>query len=535
MAKEIIYGEQARKGLQEGVNKLANAVKTTLGPKGKNVIYTSTGGEEQITKDGVTVAKRISLPDQLEDKGCQIVKQVASKSNDLAGDGTTTSTVLVQAIVNEGMKQLTRGLNPTMVKKGIDLACSMVVEFLKENSTQIKLEDIYNIAMISANNDEEIGNIVFDAFQKVGLAGYISVTESAGRNTYSEITNGISFDRGYLSPAFINNKSTNTVDLEDVLVFVSDMRISSSAVLLDSLNHAISINKSILIICDDMKDEALQTVVLNKNESGLKVAVVQGPGFGDRRKSMLEDIAIAVGANIVSADYGYNATNTDYRVLGNADNITITGDSTVIIGGKGNQIEIQERITNLSDLLEKEEVPYHIEKLQERIANLSSGVGVLYVGAISEFEMKEKKDRVIDALSATKASILEGYLPGGGLALLRASRALNFTHADQNIEAGMQIVKNALSSPFDTIINNIGISSEVIKSVVLLNANFNFGYDANKEQYSDLVKEGIIDPTKVTRVAIENACSVGGTILTTEVVLLSTEDELEAGVKRFRI
>ena len=530
MAKKIQFDIEAREGLKKGVDALANAVKVTLGPKGRNVIIGKSFGVPQVTKDGVTVAKEIELEDALQNMGAQMVKEVASKTNDLAGDGTTTATILAQAIVNEGLKNVTAGANPMDLKRGVDKAVKSVVEFLNKSAQTVgnSSEKIKQIASISANNDNAIGELITQAFEKVGKEGVITVEEAKGTDTYVDVVEGMQFDRGYLSPYFVTNSEKMEADLENPHILLYDKKISAMKDLLPILEPVAQSGKPLLIIAEDVDGEALATLVVNKLRGALKIAAVKAPGFGDRRKAMLEDIAILTGATVISEERGFNLENTTLEMLGTSERVTIDKDNTTIVNGSGKKDDIKARVNQIKAQIETTTSDYDKEKLQERLAKLAGGVAVLYVGAASEVEMKEKKDRVDDALHATRAAVEEGIVAGGGVALLRFRSKLDSLKANNDDEAtGIQIISRALESPLRTIVENAGGEGSVVVSKVI-DGKESFGYDAKSDKYVDLFKSGIIDPKKVTRIALENAASVAGMILTTECALVDIKEDTPA-------
>ncbi len=531
MAKDIKFDIEARDGLKRGVDALANAVKVTLGPKGRNVIIGKSFGGPNVTKDGVTVAKEIELKDPLENMGAQMVKEVASKTNDLAGDGTTTATVLAQAIVKEGLKNVAAGANPMDLKRGIDKAVEAIVIDLGKQAKVVgsDSEKIKQIASISANNDEVIGELIATAFGKVGKEGVITVEEAKGTDTYVDVVEGMQFDRGYLSPYFVTNPEKMNVELENPYILLYDKKVSSLKELLPVLEPVAQSGKPLLIIAEDVDGEALSTLVVNKLRGALKIAAVKAPGFGDRRKAMLEDIAILTGGTVIAEESGYTLENATLEMLGTAEKITIDKDNTTIVNGAGNADLIKNRVNQIKSQMETTTSDYDKEKLQERLAKLAGGVAVLYVGAASEVEMKEKKDRVDDALHATRAAVEEGIVAGGGVALLRAKSALASIKADNADEAtGIQIVSRAVESPLRTIVENAGLEGSVVVAKVSEGTG-DFGYNAKTDEYVDMLKAGIIDPKKVTRVALENAASVAGMILTTECALVEIKEENAGG------
>ena len=530
MAKKIQFDIEAREGLKKGVDALANAVKVTLGPKGRNVIIGKSFGGPQVTKDGVTVAKEIELEDALQNMGAQMVKEVASKTNDLAGDGTTTATILAQAIVNEGLKNVTAGANPMDLKRGVDKAVKSVVEFLNKSAQTVgnSSEKIKQIASISANNDNDIGELITQAFEKVGKEGVITVEEAKGTDTYVDVVEGMQFDRGYLSPYFVTNSEKMEADLENPHILLYDKKISAMKDLLPILEPVAQSGKPLLIIAEDVDGEALATLVVNKLRGALKIAAVKAPGFGDRTKAMLEDIAILTGATVISEERGFNLENTTLEMLGTSERVTIDKDNTTIVNGSGKKDDIKARVNQIKAQIETTTSDYDKEKLQERLAKLAGGVAVLYVGAASEVEMKEKKDRVDDALHATRAAVEEGIVAGGGVALLRSRSKLDSLKANNDDEAtGIQIISRALESPLRTIVENAGGEGSVVVSKVIEGKD-SFGYDAKSDKYVDLFKSGIIDPKKVTRIALENAASVAGMILTTECALVDIKEDTPA-------
>ena len=532
MAKDIKFDIEARDGLKRGVDALANAVKVTLGPKGRNVIIGKSFGGPTVTKDGVTVAKEIELKDPLENMGAQMVKEVASKTNDLAGDGTTTATVLAQAIVKEGLKNVAAGANPMDLKRGIDKAVEAIVADLSKQAQVVgsDSEKIKQIASISANNDEVIGDLIATAFGKVGKEGVITVEEAKGTDTYVDVVEGMQFDRGYLSPYFVTNPEKMEVELERPYILLYDKKVSSLKELLPILEPVAQSGKPLLIIAEDVDGEALSTLVVNKLRGALKIAAVKAPGFGDRRKAMLEDIAILTGGTVIAEESGYTLENTTLEMLGTAEKVTIDKDNTTLVNGAGTADLIKNRVNQIKGQMESTTSDYDKEKLQERLAKLAGGVAVLYVGAASEVEMKEKKDRVDDALHATRAAVEEGIVAGGGVALLRAKMVLASIKAENADEAtGIQIVSRAVESPLRTIVENAGLEGSVIVAKVS-EGKGNFGYNAKTDEYVDMLKAGIIDPKKVTRVALENAASVAGMILTTECALVDIKEENAGGM-----
>ncbi len=527
MAKDITFDIDARDGLKRGVDALANAVKVTLGPKGRNVIITKSFGAPQVTKDGVTVAKEIELENALENMGAQMVKEVASKTNDLAGDGTTTATVLAQAIVKEGLKNVAAGANPMDLKRGIDKAVEAIVADLSKQSKKVgdSSEKIKQVAAISANNDEAIGDLIAQAFDKVGKEGVITVEEAKGTDTYVDVVEGMQFDRGYLSPYFVTDSEKMIADLENPFILLFDKKISSMKDLLPVLEPVAQSGKPLLIIAEDVDGEALATLVVNKLRGSLKIAAVKAPGFGDRRKAMLEDIAILTNGTVISEERGFSLENATVDMLGTTERVTIDKDNTTIVNGSGSAKNIKTRVNQIKSQIETTTSDYDREKLQERLAKLAGGVAVLYVGAASEVEMKEKKDRVDDALHATRAAVEEGIVAGGGVALVRAKSVLKKVDTENADEAtGLQIVARAIESPIRTIVENAGGEGSVVVAKIL-EGKGDFGYDAKSDKYVEMMKAGIIDPKKVTRVALENAASVSGMILTTECALTDIKED----------
>jgi chaperonin GroEL len=527
MAKDIKFDIEARDGIKRGVDALANAVKVTLGPRGRNVIISKSFGAPQVTKDGVTVAKEIELEDPLENMGAQMVKEVASRTNDLAGDRTTTATVLAQAIVKEGLRNVAAGANPMDLKRGIDKAVAAIVKDLEKQATKVgnSSEMIKQVAAISSNNDEQIGDLIAKAFAKVGKEGVITVEEAKGTETYVDVVEGMQFDRGYLSPYFVTDSEKMQTILENPMILLYDKKISSMKDLLPVLEPLVQQGKSLLIIAEDVDGEALATLVVNKLRGSLKIAAVKAPGFGDRRKAMLEDIAILTGGTVISEERGFTLENAAIEMLGTAETVTIDKDNTTIVNGAGNKNDIKARVNQIKSQIESSTSDYDKEKLQERLAKLAGGVAVLYVGAASEVEMKEKKDRVDDALHATRAAVEEGIVAGGGVALVRAIDLLSkLTTETLDETTGIQIVARAIESPLRTIVENAGGEGSVVINKVL-EGKKNFGYDAKSDTYVDMIKAGIIDPKKVTRIALENAASVAGMILTTECALIDIKED----------
>ncbi len=531
MAKLIQYETEAREKLKKGVDALANAVKVTLGPKGRNVVIEKKFGAPVITKDGVTVAKEIELEDPMENLGAQMLKEVASKTSDIAGDGTTTATVLAQAIITAGLKSLAAGANPMDLKRGIDKAVARVVENLKEMSVQVGEENkkIEQVATISANNDTEIGKLIAQAMEKVKKEGVITVEEAKGTETYVDVVEGMQFDRGYLSPYFVTNADKMEAELENPFVLIYDKKISNMKELLPVLEQAVQTGRPLLIIAEDVDGEALATLVVNKIRGTLRVAAVKAPGFGDRRKAMLEDIAILTGGTAISEERGYKLESATLQYLGRAEKIVIDKDNTTIINGAGNPDDIKARVNQIKAQIETTTSDYDREKLQERLAKLAGGVAVLYVGAASEMEMKEKKDRVDDALHATRAAVEEGIVPGGGVAYIRSIASLsNLKGANDDEKTGIDIVKRALEEPLRQIAANAGLEGSIIVQRIKSSKGAQ-GFNAHTEEYGDLMEQGVIDPTKVTRVALENAASIASMLLTTECLIVEKPQEEQGG------
>ncbi|MEX6627182.1 chaperonin GroEL [Tenacibaculum salmonis] len=527
MAKDIKFDVDARNGLKRGVDALANAVKVTLGPKGRNVIISKAFGAPHVTKDGVTVAKEIELEDPLENMGAQMVKEVASKTNDLAGDGTTTATVLAQAIVQEGLKNVAAGANPMDLKRGIDKAVIAITEDLAKQAKEVgdSSEKIQQVASISANNDKVIGDLIATAFGKVGKEGVITVEEAKGMETYVDVVEGMQFDRGYLSPYFVTDADKMIATLDNPYILLFDKKISNLQEILPILEPVSQAGRPLLIIAEDVDGQALATLVVNKLRGGLKIAAVKAPGFGDRRKAMLEDIAILTGGTVISEERGFSLENATLDLLGTAETVTIDKDNTTVVNGAGDDTQIKARVNQVKAQIETTTSDYDKEKLQERLAKLAGGVAVLYVGAASEVEMKEKKDRVDDALHATRAAVEEGIVAGGGVALVRAKKVLKaITTENLDETTGIQIVYKAIEAPLRTIVENAGGEGSVVINKVL-EGKKGFGYDAKSEAYVDMLEAGIIDPKKVTRVALENAASVAGMILTTECALIDIKED----------
>ncbi len=520
-AKDVKFSQDARERMLRGVDTLANAVKVTLGPKGRNVVIEKSFGAPRITKDGVTVAKEIELSDKFENMGAQMVREVASKQNDAAGDGTTTATVLAQAIVREGAKAVAAGMNPMDLKRGIDLAVEAVTRSLGEHSRKITgSEEIAQVGTISANGDRTIGAMIAEAMQKVGNEGVITVEEAKTAETELDVVEGMQFDRGYLSPYFVTNSEKMVAELDDPYILIHEKKLSGLQVMLPLLEAVVQTGKPLLIVAEDVEGEALATLVVNKLRGGLKVAAVKAPGFGDRRKAMLEDIAILTGGTAVSEDLGIKLENVTLDMLGRAKKVRIEKEATTIVDGAGSRTDIEGRVAQIKAQIEETTSDYDREKLQERLAKLAGGVAVIRVGGATEVEVKEKKDRVDDALNATRAAVEEGILPGGGIALLRAVKALEgLQPANDDQRTGVEIVRKAITAPARQIVDNAGDDGAVVIGKLLESADYNQGYDAQTGTYGDLVKAGIIDPTKVVRTAIQDAASVAGLLITTEAMI----------------
>ena len=521
MAKQILYGAEARTKLKDGIDKLANAVVTTLGPKGRNVALDKKWGAPNVVHDGVTVAKEIELEDLIENMGAQMVKEVASKTADIAGDGTTTATVLAQSVISEGLKNVAAGANPMDLKRGIEKAVIAVVDHLKKQSQAVGNDSkkIQQVASVSANNDETIGKLIAEAFGKVGKEGVITVEEAKGTDTTVEVVEGMQFDRGYLSAYFVTNSDKMEVELQNPYILIYDKKISAMKDILHILEKVAQGGRPLLIISEDLEGEALATLVVNKLRGTLKVAAVKAPGFGDRRKEMLQDIAVLTKGIVISEEQGFKLENADLSYLGSAASVTIDKDNTIVVGGKGKKEDITARIAQIKAQIEVTTSDYDKEKLQERLAKLSGGVAVLYVGAATELEMKEKKDRVDDALHATRAAVEEGIVPGGGVAYIRATEALEkLKGANEDETTGIVIVKRALEEPIRQIVANSGLEGSIVVQKVK-EGKADYGFNARTEVYENLYKAGVIDPTKVTRIALENAASIAGMLLTTECVV----------------
>lgn len=527
MAKDIDFNSKARESLKKGIDALSNAVKVTLGPKGRNVVIQKSFGAPVITKDGVTVAKEIELKDPVENMGAQMVKEVASKTADIAGDGTTTATVLAQSLVNAGMKHVVAGASPIDIKRGVDKAVAEVVKHLKDQSEVIgdDFEKIQQVGSISANNDSEIGTLIAEAMQKVTKDGVITVEEAKGTDTYVDEVLGMQFDRGYLSPYFVTDTDNMVCEYENPLILIHDKKISNVQSIVPVLEQASQNGRPLMIIAEDVDSQALGLLVVNRLRGGLKVVAVKAPGFGDRRKAMLEDIAVLTGGTVISEEQGYKLENTDLSHLGSAEKISVDKDNTTVVKGHGDQEQINSRINQIKQQIDTTTSDYDREKLQERLAKLSGGVAVLYVGAPTEVEMKEKKDRVDDALHATRAAIEEGIVAGGGVALVRAISSLNrFKGLNEDENIGIAMVKKALESPLRTIAENAGMEGSVILQRVK-NSRGDIGYNARTDKFENLKKAGVIDPTKVTRIALENAASIASMVLTTECVISDHPEE----------
>ncbi|HEY8257884.1 MAG TPA: chaperonin GroEL [Gemmatimonadales bacterium] len=528
-AKELLFNTEARAKLKRGVDALAEAVKVTLGPKGRNVVIDKKFGSPTVTKDGVTVAKEVELSDAIENMGAQMVKEVATKTSDLAGDGTTTATVLAQAIFREGLKNVTAGANPMELKRGIDKAVEAIVEHLKTLSVpSAGKKEIAQVGSISANNDKEIGNLIADAMEKVGKDGVITVEEAKGLETTLETVDGMQFDRGYLSPYFVTDPEKMEAVLDDAYLLIHDKKISAMKELLPILEKVAQSGRPLLIIAEDVEGEALATIVVNKLRGTLKVASVKAPGFGDRRKEMLRDIAVLTGGQVISEEVGFKLENATINDLGRAKRVVIDKDNTTIVDGKGKESDIQGRINEIKAAVEKSTSDYDREKLQERLAKLSGGVAVINVGAATETEMKEKKARVEDALHATRAAVEEGIVPGGGVALIRSQSALDRIKGSEDEKIGVEIVRRALEEPIRAIAQNAGAEGSIVVARVKESKDKNFGYNAQTDSYEDLVKAGVIDPTKVTRTALQNAASIAGLLLTTECVVVEKKEDKPA-------
>jgi chaperonin GroEL len=530
-AKEVRFSVDARDKMLRGVDTLANAVRVTLGPKGRNVVIDKSFGAPRITKDGVTVAKEIELEDKFENMGAQMVREVASKTSDIAGDGTTTATVLAAAIVKEGSKAVAAGMNPMDLKRGIDLAVETVVEELKKNSKKVTSnEEIAQVGTISANGDKEIGQFLAEAMKKVGNEGVITVEEAKSLETELDVVEGMQFDRGYISPYFITNADKMRVEMDDAYILINEKKLSALNELLPLLEAVVQTGKPLLIVAEDVEGEALATLVVNKLRGGLKVAAVKAPGFGDRRKAMLQDIAILTGGQAISEDLGIKLDNVTVAMLGKAKKVMIDKENTTIVNGAGKKADIEARIAQIKAQIEETTSDYDREKLQERLAKLAGGVAVIRVGGATEVEVKERKDRVDDAMHATRAAVEEGILPGGGVALLRATEALKKVRAhNEDQKHGIEIVRKALQAPARQIATNAGEDGSVIVGKILENPTYAFGFDAQGGEYVDMVKKGIIDPTKVVRQALQGASSVAGLLITTEAMVAELPKKKDAG------
>ena len=526
MAKQIVFNNDAREQLRKGVDELANAVKVTLGPKGRNVVIDKKFGAPQVTKDGVTVAKEIELEDGIQNMGAQMVKEVASKTNDQAGDGTTTATVLAQAIVNTGLKNVTAGANPMDLKRGIDKAVAEIVKSIKEQAQEVggDIQKIRQVATISANNDSAIGDIIAEAMEKVTKDGVITIENAKGIDTTVKVVEGMQFDRGYISPYFVTDTEKMECAYDNPYILIYDKKISTMKDLLPVLEKVVNTGRPLLIIAEDVESEALATLVVNRLRGSLKIAAVKAPGFGDRRKEMLEDIAILTGGTVISEEKGYKLEDADLSMLGQSEKISIDKDNTTIVSGKGDSEMIKARVGQIKAQIEKTTSDYDREKLQERLAKLAGGVAVIYVGAASEVEMKEKKDRFDDALHATRAAVEEGIIPGGGTALIRAAQKLEGVKPENEDEKlGIEIIRRAVEEPLRMIVENAGLEGSVVVNEVK-NGKGDYGYNARAEKYENLFQSGVIDPAKVTRVALENAASIAGMLLTTECVLCDIKE-----------
>jgi len=531
MAKDVKFNTEARNRMLKGVNTLANAVKVTLGPKGRNVVIDKSYGSPRITKDGVTVAKEIELEDKFENMGAQMVKEVASRTNDEAGDGTTTATVLAQAIIREGMKSVAAGMNPMDLKRGIDLATLKVVEAIRTAARPVNdTAEIAQVGTIAANGEAEIGRQIADAMQKVGNDGVITVEENKGLETETDVVEGMQFDRGYLSPYFVTNAEKMTVELEDVIILLHEKKLSSLQPMVPLLEQVIQAGKPLLIISEDVEGEALATLVVNKLRGGLKIAAVKAPGFGDRRKAMMQDIAIVTGGQVISDDLGMKLESVTIDMLGSAKRVTVTKDETTIIDGGGAKAEIEARVTQIRGQIEETTSDYDKEKLQERVAKLAGGVAVIRVGGMTETEVKERKDRVDDALNATRAAVQEGIVVGGGVALVQGAKALDGLKGENpDQDAGIQIVRRALEAPLRQIAENAGVDGSVVAGKVRESDDMTFGFNAQTEEYGDMFKFGVVDPAKVVRTALQDAASVAGLLVTTEAMIADKASKESAG------
>ncbi|RUV91819.1 chaperonin GroEL [Mesorhizobium sp. M1A.F.Ca.IN.022.07.1.1] len=529
-AKDVKFSRDARERMLRGVNILADAVKVTLGPKGRNVVIDKSFGAPRITKDGVTVAKEIELEDKFENMGAQMVREVASKTNDIAGDGTTTATVLAQSIVQEGHKAVAAGMNPMDLKRGIDLAVTEVVTALGKAAKKIKTsEEVAQVGTIAGNGDASVGKMIAEAMQKVGNEGVITVEEAKTAETELEVVEGMQFDRGYLSPYFVTNADKMVAELEDVYILLHEKKLSNLQAMLPVLEAVVQTSKPLLIISEDVEGEALATLVVNKLRGGLKIAAVKAPGFGDRRKAMLEDIAILTGGQVISEDLGIKLENVGLNMLGRAKKVSISKENTTIVDGAGKKAEIQGRVAQIKQQIEETTSDYDKEKLQERLAKLAGGVAVIRVGGATEVEVKEKKDRVDDALNATRAAVEEGIVPGGGVALLRASLTIKETGANSDQTAGIAIVRRALQAPARQIAANAGAEASIVAGKILENKGPTFGFNAQTGEYGDMIAMGIVDPVKVVRTALQDAASVAGLLVTTEAMIAEAPKKESAG------
>ncbi|MER9235069.1 chaperonin GroEL [Mesorhizobium sp. M0622] len=529
-AKDVKFSRDARERMLRGVNILADAVKVTLGPKGRNVVIDKSFGAPRITKDGVTVAKEIELEDKFENMGAQMVREVASKTNDIAGDGTTTATVLAQSIVQEGHKAVAAGMNPMDLKRGIDLAVADVVATLIKNAKKIKTsEEVAQVGTIAGNGDVSVGSMIAEAMQKVGNEGVITVEEAKTAETELEVVEGMQFDRGYLSPYFVTNAEKMVADLEDAYILLHEKKLSNLQAMLPILEAVVQTSKPLVIISEDVEGEALATLVVNKLRGGLKIAAVKAPGFGDRRKAMLEDIAILTGGQVISEDLGIKLENVGLNMLGRAKKVSISKENTTIVDGAGKKAEIQGRVAQIKQQIEETTSDYDKEKLQERLAKLAGGVAVIRVGGATEVEVKEKKDRVDDALNATRAAVEEGIVPGGGVALLRASLSIKAVGANSDQTAGISIVRRALQAPARQIAANAGAEASIVAGKILENKGATFGYNAQTGEYGDMIAMGIVDPVKVVRTALQDAASVAGLLVTTEAMIAEAPKKESAG------
>ncbi|MER8885760.1 chaperonin GroEL [Mesorhizobium sp. M0816] len=529
-AKDVKFSRDARERMLRGVNILADAVKVTLGPKGRNVVIDKSFGAPRITKDGVTVAKEIELEDKFENMGAQMVREVASKTNDIAGDGTTTATVLAQSIVQEGHKSVAADMNPMDLKRGIDLAVADVVATLIKNAKKIKTsEEVAQVGTIAGNGDVSVGSMIAEAMQKVGNEGVITVEEAKTAETELEVVEGMQFDRGYLSPYFVTNAEKMVADLEDAYILLHEKKLSNLQAMLPILEAVVQTSKPLVIISEDVEGEALATLVVNKLRGGLKIAAVKAPGFGDRRKAMLEDIAILTGGQVISEDLGIKLENVGLNMLGRAKKVSISKENTTIVDGAGKKAEIQGRVAQIKQQIEETTSDYDKEKLQERLAKLAGGVAVIRVGGATEVEVKEKKDRVDDALNATRAAVEEGIVPGGGVALLRASLSIKATGANSDQTAGISIVRRALQAPARQIAANAGAEASIVAGKILENKGATFGYNAQTGEYGDMIAMGIVDPVKVVRTALQDAASVAGLLVTTEAMIAEAPKKESAG------